>query len=275
MRYVVYSSNQVPAYQFMLPIAAMCWQTRTEFSPVCLLTETREHWDNPAGRVVVDMLDRLGVRKHYIGLISEPYRSSVQAQSARHHAALLTSFEPTDYIMTMDADALPVNGGWFSDVDWSHPCHARNASAWQYKWFTTFGFGATVEAWREFMGYEPGGEIAPELQKNLDVDLTPERDTMAEWFFDEFLFNSRLKPSRFYPGGCQLITRNVGKDRIDRGSWPNNLNGGVERFIDAHVLRPAHLSPNWERVKLLLEKLVPNRMEDICQYHDRYLSAVS
>lgn len=273
-KYVVFSSNQVQAYEFMAPLAAICWQSRTEFKPVCLLTQTREHWDVPTGRVVVDMLDRLGVQKHYVGMISEPYRTSVQAQASRQHAALLKCFQPEDYIMTMDVDALPINGAWFSSVDWSKPCHMRNASAWQYRWYTTFGFGATVAAWREFMGYEAAGEIAPVLQKNLDMDLTPERDTMAEWFWDEFLWCSRIKASRFYPDACHFIERRTERDRIDRGNWPQTLRS-LDGYIDAHVLRPAHQSENWSRIKHLLELLIPNLMEDVCRYHARYRLAAS
>lgn len=274
VKYVVFSSNQVQAYEFMAPIAAMCWQSRTEFKPVCMLTQTREHWDVSSSRVVVDMLDRIGCQKHYVGMISEPYRTSVQAQAARQHAAMLKCFQPEDYIMTMDVDALPVNGPWFSAVDWSKPCHMRNASAWGHSWYTTFGFGATVAAWREFMGYEASGEIAKEFQKNLDIELTPERDTMAEWFVDEFLWCSRIKASRFYPDLCQFLERDTPKNRIDRGCWPENLQH-LSGFIDAHVLRPAHQPENWPRVKRLLELLIPNRMEDVCQYHERYRLATS
>lgn len=273
-RYVVFSSNQVAAYEFMAPLAAICWRALTEFEPICLLTQTREHWDLPSGRVVTDMLNRLGVQKHYIGMISEPYRTSVQAQASRQHAAAYKNFQPEDYIMTMDVDALPINGDWFSNIDWSKSCHIRNASAWQHRWYTTFGFGATVAAWREFMGYEPTGNIGAILQKNLDLDLTPGRDTMAEWFFDEFLWCSRLKMSRFFPNDCDFIERNVNVDRLDRGSWPDSIEN-VDRYIDAHVLRPAHTNENWPRIKALLEKLVPGRMEDICQYRMRYASAIS
>lgn len=258
----------------MAPLAAICWQARTEFKPVCMLTQTREHWDTPSSRVVVDMLDRLGVQKHYVGMISEPYRTSVQAQASRQHAAMHQLFKPEDYIMTMDVDALPINGSWFSNVDWSKSCHMRNASAWQHRWYTTFGFGATVAAWREFMGYEPSGDITTTFQKNLDLDLGPERDTMLEWFFDEFLWMSRIKASRFYPDDCQLIERFTSLDRIDRGSWPADLQS-IDGKIDAHVLRPAHHKDNWPRMKRLLELLIPNRMEDVCQYHARYLSATS
>jgi hypothetical protein len=272
--YVVFSSNQVQAYEFMAPIAAMCWQSRTEFKPVCMLTQTREHWDTPSSRVVVDMLDRLGVQKHYVGMISEPYRTSVQAQASRQHAPQLKCFQPEDYIMTMDVDALPVNGAWFSNVDWSKPCHARNASAWQYRWLTTFGFGATVAAWREFMGYEASGEIATTFQKNLDIDLTSERDTMLEWYFDEFLWMSRIKASRFYPDLCQFIERDTNVDRIDRGRWPKNL-ASLNGYIDVHAVRPAFNPENWSSFKRILELLIPNRMEDVCQYHERYKSATS
>jgi len=271
-KYVVLSSNQVPAYAFMAPLAVLAWQ-RTAFTPVVLLTQTREHWDTPTGRVVVDMLDRLGCQKHYVGLITDPYRTSVQAQAARQHAARLSGFEPTDYVMTMDVDALPINADWFDNVDWSLPCHLRNASAWQHRWYTTFGFGATVAAWREFMGYAPAGEIASALQANLDHDLTPERDTMSEWFFDEFLWCSRLFASRFWPEHCQPIERSSKHDRLDRSNWPPHL-AHIDNYLDAHVLRPAHTPEHWPRTRRLLELLVPNQLEEICHYHARYTSAL-
>ena len=274
-KFVVFSSNLVPAYAFMAPITAMVWKARTEFTPVCLLTQNRETWDTPMGRVVVDMLDRLEVRKHYVGIITEPYRTSVQAQASRQHAAALKSFKDDDYIMTTDVDGIPVNREWHGDVDWSKPCHIRNANAWQYRWHTTFGFGATVAAWREFMGYEACGEIAPLLQKNLDLDLTRDRDSLEEWYSDEFLWNSRIKTSHFWKDGCQFIDRNVSQDRIDRGNWPKDF-GPLHRYIDAHVLRPTHSDENWERTRPLLERLVSeNQMGELCLYRERFMSALS
>lgn len=274
-RYVVFSSNQVQSYEFMAPIAAMCWMARTEFKPVCLLTQTREHWDVPTGSVVVDMLERLEVQRHYVGPITEPYRTSVQAQASRQHAAAHKIFQPDDYIMTMDVDALPINGAWFSNVDWSKPCHIRNSTAWQHRWYTTFGFGATVAAWRSFMGYGPTGDIGALLQKNLDLDLTKERDTMSEWFFDEFLWCSRLKVSSLWPDGCQFIARNVSTDRVDRGCWPDVI-GDIGGFIDAHVLRPSHKREHWHMVRALLTKLLSaNQLEVVDQYHKRYVEAAS
>lgn len=278
VKYAVFSSNLVADYSFMAPIAAICWRARTEFAPVCLLTETREHWDVPSGRVVLDMLERIGCRKHYIGPITEPYRTSVQAQAARQHAAALYSFAPDDYLMCADVDMLPIHGAWFSHVDWDGKAiHLRHASAWGYRWHTTPYIGASVAVWREFMGYEAAGEIYPILQANLDRDLTPDRDTLTEWYWDEFFYTSRLRASRFWPSQCEFIERTIYEDRIDRGYWPADLDGIEQnRYVDSHVLRPAHADASWPRIKELLTRLLSaNQMEEICKYRDRFMSAIS
>lgn len=274
-KYVVTGINQVRGYSFLAPISAMCWAARTEFTPAVLLTQTREHWkEDAASRVVVDMLDRIGIRKHYVGMVSDDYLTSTQAQTARHYAAALSSFQPEDYILTTDVDGLPIDRQWQSNVDWSKPCHIRNAGAWQYRWFTTFGFGATVSAWREFMGYGPSPEIAPLMQRDFDLDLTPQADTLLAWYYDEFCWNAKLKPSRFYPDGCQFIERNVRKDRIDRSNWPERFDN-LAGYVDAHVLRPPFTLENWQRIRPLLTALLSiNQIETINAYYDRFMEAI-
>lgn len=275
-RYVVLSANQVRAYAFLAPISALCWVSRSQFVPAVLLTQTREHWrEDAASRVVVDMLDRLGIRKHYVGMISDGYLTSTQAQTARHYAAAFKSFEPDDYIMVSDVDGLPVDGPWHSGVDWSKSCHMRNASAWQHRWYTTFGFGAKVSAWREFMKYEPCGEIAPLIQKDFDLDLTEEADSLLAWYYDEFCWNAKLKASKFYPNDCQFIERRVSQDRIDRSNWPNDFRN-LDGYIDAHVPRPPFTKDGWEAIRPLLVALLPSgSMETIDAYYKRFVEAIS
>lgn len=276
MKYAVISSNQVRSYSFLAPICAMTWTARTVFRPVVLLTQTREHWKQDApSRVVVDMLERLDIRKHYVGVVKDCYLTSTQAQTARHYAAALKSFEPTDYLLTTDVDGLPVDQNWQSNVDWSKPCHLRNSTAWGHRWYTTFGFGATVAAWREFMRYEPCGEIAPVMEKDFDLDLTPEADTMLGWYYDEFCWNAKLKASRFYPGECQFIERDTCRDRIDRARWPNRFDS-LTGIIDAHVLRPSYEGENWQKIRSLLAALLSGQcLEAIDQYHKRFMEAVA
>lgn len=275
-RYVIISSNQARSYSFMAPICAMVWTSRTTFRPVVLLTQTREHWREDApSRVVLDMLERLDIRKHYVGVVKDCYLTSTQAQTARHYAAALKSFEPSDYLMTTDVDGLPVDRDWHSNVDWSKACHMRNAGAWQWRWFTTFGFGATVAAWREFMGYGPSGEIAPLMEKDFDLDLTPEADTLLSWYYDEFCWNAKLKASRLYPGECQFIERYTPSDRIDRGRWPESF-GNLNGIVDAHVPRPSYDGAGWAKIRSLLSVLVSgNCLEAIDQYHKRFMEAVA
>ena len=275
-KYVVISSNQSRSYSFMAPICALTWAARTEFKPVVLLTQTREHWKEDApSRVVVDMLDRLDIRKHYVSVVKDCYLTSTQAQTARHYVAALKSFDPGDYILTTDVDGLPVDREWQSKVDWGKACHMRNANAWQYRWYTTFGFGAYVSAWREFMKYEPCGEIAPVMEKDFDLDLTCEADSLLSWYYDEFCWNAKLKASKFYPGECQFIERNTCQDRIDRSRWPerfDNLTG----IIDAHVLRPSYDATNWPKIRALLVALLSEQqVEVVDQYHKRFAEAVA
>lgn len=276
IKYAIIASNQVRSYSYLAPICAMTWTARTVFKPVVLLTQTREHWKEDApSRVVLDMLERLDIRKHYIGVVKDCYLTSTQAQTARHYAAALKSFEPSDYLLTTDVDGLPVDREWQSNVDWSKACHMRNSAAWQHRWYTTFGFGAYVSAWREFMGYEPCGEIAPVMEKDFDADLTCEADSMLAWYYDEFCWNAKLKASRFYPGECQFIERRTCDDRIDRSRWPNNFER-LDGIVDAHVLRPSYEGPNWQKIRALLTALLSEQaLEAVDQYHKRFMEAVS
>lgn len=274
MKYVIASSNRQGDYDFLAPIWALVWRNITAYTPVLLLTENRNAWMTPCGNIVLDMIEQYGVRRHYIGLIHEAYRTSYQAQCARQHAAILKSFEPEDYFMLADVDMLATSGAWFDAVDWSKDVHLRYSNAWHYSHFTTPYVGAKVAVWREFMGYEAGGEIAPILQQVFDRHLTRDHDSWTGHWLDEWYYTSRLKGSRFYPDRCDFIERDghPPKDRIDRCNWPSEL-GDVGRFTDAHVLRPAFSDDNWPRIRALLERLIPKHVSELDKYRNRYAEA--
>lgn len=272
-RWVTLSANQQGDYAFMLPISAMCWRKIAKYEPMALLTETREHWDNPTGRVVLDMIARMEIRKHFIGVVKEPYRTSVQAQAARQHAASHKMYPADDYVLTADVDMLPLAEHWFNKQDWSKDVHIWYANAWSNcgGWFTTGYIGARVGTWREFMKYEPCGEIAPILEAALERHLTPERDTWQEWFFDENYTSARLKAWSGYPDRVQFMER-TGRppsDRLDRSNWGSGLDGKV----DAHALRPANSAENWPKMFHFFKAILgDSAMEYIDGYYKRYMA---
>ena len=267
------SANQQGDYAFLLPISAMVWRKIAKYEPICLLTEGREDWDTPTGRVVVDMIGRLELRKHYIGRIKPPYRTSVQAQCSRQHIALHKQYDAEeDYILTADVDMWPLAEWWFNKQDWSKDVHVWYANAWGYRWYTTGYIGMKVKTWREVMKYIASGDLAPVMEAALEKHLTPERDTWQEWWFDEHYFTSRLKAWSGHPDRIQFMERSGGPplDRVDRSNWTMSTDGKV----DAHVLRPATSQENLPRVMELAAKLLsPNEMEMVNGFVKRYMEA--
>ena len=131
-----------------------------------------------------------------------------------------------------------------------------------------------VKTWREVMQYEAAGEIAPYLQAALERHLTSERDTWQEWWFDEHYFTSKLRAWKGYPDRVQFMEREGAppRDRIDRSNWPSPVT--LDGKVDAHVLRPATDPAYWAKLREFFALLLsPNQMEEVDQYHKRYMEA--
>ena len=273
IRWVTLAANQWGDYAFLLPISAMAWRRVAHYEPLAILTETREHWQNPTGRVVLDMIERMSIRKHYVGSIKECYPTSVAAQMSRQHVASLKSFDPEEYVLTADTDMIPLVEWWFNRQDWTKDLHIWYANAWASVggWFTTGYIGAKVKTWREFMRYEISGEMAPTIDAALERHYTEAADSFQVWFADEHYTTSRIKAWTGYPSRVQLMERSGSppRDRLDRSSWT----GLIEGKVDAHVLRPAFSDSNWPKMREFLKQILPaSDCEHIDGFHSRYMA---
>lgn len=265
MKWVTLASDVNPSYDFLLPVGGLVWRKVTGYEPLCLLAGP--DWNSKVGQVVIEQLNLFGMSYHFVGPISEPYRTSVHAQMARQHAAAIHLNED-DLLMTSDSDMFPINGDWFNQWDESKSVRLHYANAYRYLFHTTGYWTMKVKTWREVMRLDLSKSIAEHLQDRLDRYIGRDRDTFQEWYSDEHVASIYLRAWHGYPSQCMMIEREGAPppDRLDRGNWHGKLQG----MVDAHVLRPAQSDENWPRMREFLEKLVPEHLPEIDRFHSKY-----
>lgn len=276
--HAVIATNQSASYDFFAPLSTLFWADICGFSTICFLTDTKAEWESKSARVTLDALKDVGAQVHFIGKL-EGYQNAQAAQSSRQHAAALDLPEG-DVLITGDVDMLSLDREWFLQ----HDGNENGFTSWfanaygELKPVPPFHptpyIAASVKLWREVMGLEVRGEILTQMQANFDRTLGRYHDSWTAWWTDELYFNSRLKAWDGYPSRVKMISREgcPPHDRIDRGCWPTAFDWS-KKYVDTHLIRPGATPENWPRIRPLIEHYIPQRLEWVDAYVQRYREA--
>jgi hypothetical protein len=218
-------------YAHFLPLVCHAWQ-RMGYSPVVQLVGGQGEWD-------VQRLKRIrlaGAEIFFIPRI-EGINDSTVAQVSRLYGWQLRYPDDT-YMLTADADMLPLGRDWFNQGDGS-AVQLYYANAYQRRYFPLCYIGATVEVWRDIMG-------SLTMAEQMVGDLGLEAENWTQWNYDEQLCGRKVNLWPGHPDRCQMIDRQGAppNDRIDRSCWKYN---GIAGMVDAHMLRP--LKENYETME--------------------------
>ena len=261
MNYAINSTDENDTYSFFLPIVNHLW-SKIGYYPVSILVGDEALWKtNLVYKYVQDTSKVVFIKP------VEGFRRSTTAQTSRVIVAASALFNPTDYLLTSDADMLPLNKKFYNDQCGTKDIHLMNADAytditkgWEPIRFPICHIGATVATWREVMTLT-STDVQAEVQKAMigRADI---------WNNDEEYFTGRLKGSRFYKERCQMMVRggfaeySRAKDRLDRENWW--FNGTQRNYLDCHFPRPGfdHL----DKLRLLISTYFPDTVTYINAY---------
>lgn len=269
MNYVVNSADMNPTYVFFIPIVNAIWRRHIGYEPITILVRSGDIPDWLMSYVERDT----SVMVH---LDEVPgFRISSVAQTSRVTIASDSRFHDDDYILTSDADMIPLSHRFFNSQCGTKCIHLLNADAYadiskgyDPPKYPICYIGAVVRAWREFMtltSHDNQAEITKALTGRVD-----------HWGNDEEYVSGKLMGSRFYKQDCQLLYRggfaecSRAKDRIDRDCWWFD---GSKNFIDCHCKRPGH--HHIELLSKVLRVFFPEEMPYFEQYFAEYVAKVA
>lgn len=269
LRRVVLAMDENSAYYFFAPIVSLLWQHYVGFCPVVMIVGTYQEWiSNPQKKLVLHETRKLGAEIHFIPSLMPTYKPASVAQNSRLFISCLPMYADCMYVMTSDMDMLPLNRGWFNKQDTSIKVHLDYSNVYNHEQYPLCYVGCTIETWREIMKPAHPDNLLESLKAQFTADnLGSETDGMKVWCYDEKMFGQKIKAWPGYPDSCQMFTREGGPpvDRIDRSSWPAEVT--IQGKVDCHSPRPAHTSPNWEKIESVLSKiLTPADMTKVFDY---------
>ena len=236
-KFVVNATNSNLHYSYFIPIVSLMWKT-IGYTPITLLFGS--DWaGNTKTNYILD-----NIKKHS-AVWSLPYtpgfKESTCVQISRIFASASLDFSLDDYILTSDADMIPLSKSWFNSQDHNKKFHIFGADAYGGARFPICYLGATVANWREIMGIQVSG-----INNAMETYMDKNRDN---WDYDELLFTEKI---RKWLSQCQLINRGWtegrANDRLDRVSWnwQNQTN-----LLDCHSIRPGYM--HWAELSCLFK----------------------
>ncbi len=157
-------------------------------------------------------------------------------------------------------DMIPLNREWFWKQDMIKLMHLDYANVYGHTYYPLCYVGGDALSWKEIMRPSHLNDIRESIHSQFIADnLIEETDGLAVCCYDELLFGRKIKAWDGYPDDCQMFNRRGGPpvDRIDRSCWPSNLT--IKGKVDCHSVRPAHTSPNWEKVLSVLVKILDKK----------------
>lgn len=222
-RFIAISTNENPVYLFHTLLTCWAWN-KIGWEPIvfyhgdlnhALLNVICEHSINPE------------ISFHIIPVrnISD-FQSETIAQCSRLYAACLTD----GYIMTGDADMIPLSDYWKPDEN-KLTVYGRDLTDYHYP---ICYIGMDSEKWKEVMNID-GNDYQYYMQRDLmTLPQAKSQDKVKRWVTDQDLITDRINASNFVP---ERIDRGTDKrtgypiGRVDRSHWTLNH----EVFIDAHL----------------------------------------
>lgn len=210
-KYVVLGVNENPKYLYYLPLVCWAWKY-FGWKPVIFYTGKPEHLSITKSDCLTYFLPAV-----------PPYKSETLAQVSRLYAASMLD-EINNYIMTTDADMLPLTGNIFHYEGHRVLSIGRDLTDYHYP---ICYIGAREEVWRSFMKI-----MVPDYFSCILRDLRQQKNM---WTLDQDILTEKLLAY-----GVQNIHHvNRGTDqrtgypigRVDRSHWTLDH----KTFIDAHL----------------------------------------
>lgn len=241
-RVAVLSSTPDLMYAPLLPLACSAWRA-LDYYPHCILVQPSK-WTSGTSRVVLDHLGPSDVS--FFDSSRCPnlsrYKPSTLAQCSRLVAAVVSNDD--DYLLTSDADMLPISKRFFHQQDMSKPFHVLGHDVRTPHHFNMCYLGGPAKSWRDIAQI-----TETSLESALDRLLGKRAD---DWCLDEAMTHYLLPRWSRFPE-VELIhrpwTQGVGH-RIDRENWLPQMTDA----IDCHCLRP--LLDHWSSLTIVLKRLL-------------------
>lgn len=241
-RIAVLSSTPDMIYAPFLPLACATWRA-LDYHPLCILVQPSK-WTTGPSRIVLDHLGPSSVSFFDGSRCADldRYKPSTLAQCARLVASSVS--DDGDYLLTSDADMLPVSRRFFHQQDMSKPFHVLGHDERAPDHFNMCYLGGPSRSWRDIT------QITETSLEPALLRLLNERND--DWGLDEALAHHVLSRWSRLPE-VELIRRvwTSGVDnRIDRANWQPKKTDA----IDCHCPRP--LLDHWSSMTIVLERLL-------------------
>lgn len=245
-KYIVLSVNDNPRYLYHIPLVCWAWR-KFGWEPLIFFVGNRKN--------IVDF-SLSPLQGNVLSLQShEGYKSDTIAQVSRLYAACLFN----GYLMTSDADMLPLSDYWQADPEvittWG-----RDLTDYHYP---ICYIGMRSELWKVVMKLDSeryNSLIGRDLRKQANM-----------WTLDQDLITERLNASGI---ALHMVNRDTDKKtgypigRVDRSAW--HLNHDV--FIDAHLFHDVHLDDRkFDKILQLLHLTWPDEsFQWFVDYHKEF-----
>lgn len=290
-RYVAIGTTTGHDYSFFVPIICEIWR-KIGYTPLVYLVN---FGDSTSGTIYPEpkhagvVIDALNERSVVFQFMIDPVdgiQDATLAQSIRLHAAADERFGKDDLVIPSDADIIPIRKSFYYQHDtekYKIASYYSNGYIEPGEHFPSCHISATAETWREFMEYTSSDPRQCMIETLLKYDVhkkvaakkaDPAKNWLDEWFMDEHSVTAQILKSRFYPQSFQHIERDghPPKDRIDRSCWPAVID--ASKYSDCHSLRPGWATSNWTRLRPLFEQIIPEHLQWIDPYREKFLKAM-
>lgn len=286
MNRVIVSSSADNIYGFFVPILGRLWRDLIGYKPLFILFKDEDEWTrSPDTAFILKMLKDDGHEIIFIKPV-DGYRTSTVMQLSRVLAAAVPSIKDEDYLLTTDADMLPLNRTYFYQQDPNYRFHIFSADAYTdiasgrpAPKYPMCYLGAKAQDWKSVMNITTN-DIDAEAKRALEGRL----DT---WHNDEDYFISclhrhpsfhrgRLEKTKdhYSIGSCELFIRRWDGSgrafkRFDRAAWSYE---NKQDAIDAHFFRPGYTERGF--LLKLISTFHPSSLEWVTNYVDTFSKLV-
>lgn len=281
MRYAVVSSDVNPAYSYFPPVLSILWKA-LGYRTITLLIGEKEHWESDPGTAFV--LKSLPDDEKISFVPKAPGQAIyTTAQVSRLYACALPELQEDDYLLTTDADMIPLCPKYFSQQDPAFDIHVFCANAYNLVTETRLPakfpmcyLGGNVPMLREVM--KIGTKT---LAEALLGHLAQFKTHQVGWDHDELhfirmLYRSKIfnPPAAKHPvggysrGRVQLIFRNRHCGHMHR-RW--RFHEKILDNVDCHFAMHGYRFT--KELYKLLDVYFPNQRAEVENYTTGYLKA--
>jgi hypothetical protein len=225
-KYIILSVNDNPDYLFHVPLTVWAWR-KIGWDAVVMYSRVNEDRNDRMRQLEQMVSDASGCDAVFRNAgYWDGYLTSTIAQVSRLYASCFTN----GYVMTADADMLPLSDYWQPDYN-KLTVWGRDLTDHHYP---ICYIGAPSDTWKEIMNLNSKD---PKDCIKRDLDSLPQAkgmDKTKRWVTDQDLITERINNSGFIPfrkdrGTDKRTGYPIG--RIDRSHWTLDH----KQYIDCHM----------------------------------------